>query len=528
MQADPVARAVIAGQVELQAGLACHLTGLAQDGLGLAVEQGAVVGCGQLLQLMLGLRRCLMGMVAMFQFMADDLLLRLLPPTAQSGRRTGRGPPLRQYNTQAQLHPGFKQLALPVDLLQLVMQMHLPLGQPPGVATPWMARAIAGHAGGQIGGGVAADRIVLDRFADQAARGAGQGDAQQGGSTEGHGRSLKVIATSLARPRHACLPSGCGTITTMKTSCLRVDRILAWAVPGCLLLVAFVVWQSAQTWADEGRSIVSTSSLQAGQSRLWPCPGFVVTAAGSVPAGTLAIDFHPPFQKPYGLRLLADGQLQRARGSVGYRFSPVPPPPPGLDGPWREQGVYDWREAWLDQPIVAQWMMSSYLRDVPGAWRTETRIPPALADRVSRSVFRQLAWLEEPSMEGLLLLDPMTVVIRQQGYCGLLEAPRDETTAARLLWGMADVLFHGKTYYRQPEQALAELAARLDRTLGQQPWLQMGADPAISKAAEDSGLYGHRLPGRSPYRPPTAQEGSWAVQGPWRPVTRQAGIAAGL
>ena len=131
-------------------------------------------------------------------------------------------------------------------------------------------------------------------------------------------------------------------------------------------------------------------------------------------------------------------------------------------------------------------------------------------------------------MEGLLLLDPMTVVIRQQGYCGWILAPDDEATAAYLLQLMADVLFHGKTYYRQPEQALAALAMRLDRTLGQQAWLRMVADPAIPKAAKDSGLYGHRLPGRSPYRPPTAQEGPWPVQGPWRPVTRQAGIAAGL
>lgn len=207
---------------------------------------------------------------------------------------------------------------------------------------------------------------------------------------------------------------------------------------------------------------------------------------------------------------------------------PVPPPPPGLAAPVREQAVYDWREAWLDQPSVEQWMMSSYLRDVPGAWRTETRIPAALADRVSRSVSRQLGWLEESSMEGLLLLDPMTVVIRQQGYCGLLQAPGNEATAARLLWGMADVLFHGEAKNRQSEQGLAALATRLDRTLGQQAWLRMGADPAIPKTAEDSGLYGHLLPGRSPYRPPTAQEGPWPVQGPWRPVTRQAGIAAGL
>lgn len=316
-----------------------------------------------------------------------------------------------------------------------------------------------------------------------------------------------------------------GMIKGMKTSHLRVDRILAWALPACLVLVAGVVWELARTWADDSRSFVASPAAGAGQSRLWPCPGFVVAAAGSVPAGTLAIDFHPPFQKPYGLRLLADGQLQRARGSVGYRFSPLPPPPPWMDGP---QGVYDWREAWLDQPSVAQWWMGSNLRDVPGAWRTETRIPPALADRVSHSVSRQLAWLEEPSMEGLFLLDPMTVVIRQQGYCGWLLAPGDEATAASLLQVMTDVLFHDKTYYRQPEQALATLSACLDRTLGQQPWLQMGPDPGIPKAAEDSGLYGHRLPGRSPYRPPTAREGVWPVQGPWRPLTRQAGIAAGL
>lgn len=317
-------------------------------------------------------------------------------------------------------------------------------------------------------------------------------------------------------------------IRAMKTSHLRVDRILAWAVPACLILVSSVIWSSAQSWTVNPEAVRMAKPIQYGQTRLWPCPGPVAAAAGSLPAGALAIDFPPPFDKPYGLRLLADGQLQRARGSVGYRFSPVPPPPPWMDGAWREQGVYDWREAWLDQPIVAQWWMGGNLRDAPGAWRTETRIPPALADRLSRSVSRQLAWVEAPPDQGPLVLDPTTVVIRQQGYCGLLVDPGDAATAAGLLQLMADVLFHDKAYYRQPEQGLAVLAACLDRTLGQQSWLQMGVDPAIPKAAEDSGLYGHRLPGRPPYRPPTAQEGRWPVQGPWRPIIRQAGIAAGL
>ena len=314
----------------------------------------------------------------------------------------------------------------------------------------------------------------------------------------------------------------------MKTSHLRVDRILAWAVPACLILVSSVIWSSAQSWTVNPEAVRMAKPIQYGQTRLWPCPGPVAAAAGSLPAGALAIDFHPPFDKPYGLRLLADGQLQRARGSVGYRFSPVPPPPPWMDGAWREQGVYDWREAWLDQPIVAQLTVSSHLVDAPGEWRTETRLPPALADRLSRSVSRQLAWVEAPPDQGPLVLDPTTVVIRQQGYCGLLVDPGDAATAAGLLQLMADVLFHDKAYYRQPEQGLAVLAACLDRTLGQQPWLRMAADPAIPKAAEDPGLYGHRLPGRPPYRPPTAQEGRWPVQGPWRPIIRQAGIAAGL
>ena len=100
----------------MQAGLACQLTGLAQDGLGLAVKLGAIVGHWQLLQLMLGLLRCLMGMAAMLQLVADDLPLCLLPLTAQSGCCTGCGPPLRQYNAQAQLQSGFAQVALPIGL----------------------------------------------------------------------------------------------------------------------------------------------------------------------------------------------------------------------------------------------------------------------------------------------------------------------------------------------------------------------------------------------------------------------------
>lgn len=319
-------------------------------------------------------------------------------------------------------------------------------------------------------------------------------------------------------------------IKAMKPSHLRVDRVLAWALPGCLLLVIWVVGLSVQAWAV-GRWRVSSAETSVQQGRLWRCPDVVAAAAGSLPAGTLAIDFHPPFESPYGLRLLPDGQLQRASGSVGYRLWLFPPPPPGLDVPSREQRAYDWREAWLDQPAVAQLRVSSDLVDAPGEWRTETRLPPALADRLSRSVSRQLAWVEAPPDQGPLVLDPTTVVIRQQGYCGLLVDPGDAATAAGLLQVLADVLWQDRAYRAQSQsqsQALAVLAACLDRTLGQQPWLRMASDPAMPGAAEDPGLYGHRLPGRPPYRPPTTQEGPWPVQDPWRPVTRQADLAAGL
>lgn len=316
-------------------------------------------------------------------------------------------------------------------------------------------------------------------------------------------------------------------IRGMKTSRQRVDRILAWAAPACLVLLFFVVWESAQTWADSPAAARIARPIPYGQTRLWPCPGFVVAAAGGLPAGTLAIDFHPSFDKPYGLRVLPDGRLQRARDSVGYRYTPLPPPPPGLDVPVRESRAYDWREAWLQQPVVEQWWMSSDLHGVPGAWRTEASIPPALVDRVSRSIARQLAWQQAPAYEGLFLLDPTTVVIRQQGACGVLLHPGDETTAAGLLLTLAELLWQDRVSRAQSQQALEVLAARLDSTLGQQPWLRMGR-AAIPKAPEDTGVYGHGLPARPPYRPPTAREGSWPVQGPWQPVTRQAGVAAGL